>query len=337
MKDASSSWWHWPLRCLVATALAATMARRGRRRAALSASGAAAAFAVGALTMQASWIGGLLLILFYLSGSKVTRLAAGTKARLEADYSADGGARRSAVQVLSNSAGGVAAALAAQWAALASGGSMSGVADRSAAAAAATAAARWRFVATAALVAHYAACAADTFASEVGVLSTARPRLVTTLRRVPTGTNGAVSALGSFAGAAGGLMIGGAFWALAAALGGAEPALLALPPPGVLAGSRLERVLAGTAGGAPALLLLWLLVGLATGVLGSLVDSLLGATLQFSGVDSRGRATGRPGPGVRRVAGRDFLSNDAVNALAAATAALGAAAVAQWLLGPAAV
>ena len=231
------------------------------------------------------------------------------------------------VQVLANSAGGVAAALAAQAAPAA-------LAPRAADAA--------RFAATAGLVAFFAAVTADTWASEVGVLAATPPRLVTTWARVPPGTNGGVSALGCGCSAAAGLFIGGAFWALAAAL--PEPVLLPLPPAALLrpssggggGGGWLARALAASASGgggarSPRALALWLAVGLAAGVAGSLVDSLLGATLQYSGVDAKsGRVVNAPRPGVRRVAGRALLSNDGVNAAAACLTAGGAAAAA-WV------
>jgi len=60
------------------------------------------------------------------------------------------------------------------------------------------------------------------------------------------------------------------------------------------------------------------------GFFGSLLDSLLGATLQFSGVDEETKKiSNKPGPGIKKISGLTFLNNDAVNAVSAiVTAAL---------------
>ncbi|KUJ08068.1 DUF92 domain-containing protein [Mollisia scopiformis] len=52
------------------------------------------------------------------------------------------------------------------------------------------------------IIANYAAVTADTFSSELGILSTKPPRLITsrTFKRVPHGTNGGVSSVGTLAG-----------------------------------------------------------------------------------------------------------------------------------------
>ena len=97
---------------------------------------------------------------------------------------------------------------------------------------------------SAAYVAAIGAAFADTAESEVGQLSRRQPRLITTLRKVPPGTDGAISLRGTLAGAAAA--------SLTAGLG------LAL---GLVGGS-------GTA----------LLVTIA-GFLGTVVDSLVGARL----------------------------------------------------------
>ncbi len=97
-----------------------------------------------------------------------------------------------------------------------------------------------------------AAVTADTWSTEIGGLSRHPPRLVTTLAVVPPGTSGGVTPLGLLAAGAGGLCIGAIGWL--SLLLDAEPA--GLKPVHVLA------------------------LGALAGLAGSLVDSLLGATVQ---------------------------------------------------------
>ncbi len=59
-----------------------------------------------------------------------------------------------------------------------------------------------------AYIASVATVTADTFSSEIGVLSRGAPRLITSLKRVPKGTDGAISMLGELAGFFGALLIG---------------------------------------------------------------------------------------------------------------------------------
>jgi uncharacterized protein (TIGR00297 family) len=91
---------------------------------------------------------------------------------------------------------------------------------------------------------------ADTLSSEIGGLFDG-PRLVTTLRRVEPGTDGAVTWQGELAGAAGALLVGG----LAAA---SAPVLDPVVPGGVTAGAAV----------------------VAAGVAGMTVDSVLGALIE---------------------------------------------------------
>lgn len=99
------------------------------------------------------------------------------------------------------------------------------------------------------IIAQYACSASDTFASEIGILDDGWPYLITTLRKVPPGTNGGVTVLGLIASLMGGLIIG-------------VTAAIVVPTHTIL--HRLAVVCIATT----------------AGLAGSLLDSLLGATLQ---------------------------------------------------------
>ncbi|NHJ13918.1 MAG: DUF92 domain-containing protein [Candidatus Thorarchaeota archaeon] len=106
-----------------------------------------------------------------------------------------------------------------------------------------------------------ATTAADTLASEVGVFSNSKPRLITNLRRkVPRGTIGAVSLLGEGMAAMAGLAIG------------LIAAVFALVSPGTSWGSVPVSNLAE--------LLFIIPLSILTGFVGCNLDSLIGAALQ---------------------------------------------------------
>ncbi|KAJ5770479.1 uncharacterized protein N7511_002530 [Penicillium nucicola] len=111
------------------------------------------------------------------------------------------------------------------------------------------------------IVANYAAVAADTFSSELGILSKSKPRLITSLnfREVPPGTNGGVTATGLGAGLLGSFIV-----SLTSA---------AVLPFCSSAGIK-ERAL-------------WTVAMTFWGALGSVLDSVLGGLLQASVVDKR--------------------------------------------------
>lgn len=141
------------------------------------------------------------------------------------------------------------------------------------------------------IIANYASVAADTFSSELGILSTSQPRLITspTLRKVPKGTNGGVTLWGLVAGFLGSLIV-------------VTTGMLFVPFCAVEPG-RLGRFANGFAGGEAwgwtekgyftVALVIW-------GTLGSVLDSILGGLLQQSVIDARsGRVV--EGEGGKRV------------------------------------
>ncbi|KAL6243976.1 hypothetical protein RBB50_008845 [Rhinocladiella similis] len=117
------------------------------------------------------------------------------------------------------------------------------------------------------IISNYAATTSDTLSSELGILSRSKPRLITTLRTVPPGTNGGVSLAGLVAGIAG-----------SAAIALTTQFFLTSCPDSSL-----------TRSGTFALITL-------LGTAGTLLDSLLGAILQASVVDRRtGKIVEAPG------------------------------------------
>ena len=149
-----------------------------------------------------------------------------------------------------------------------------------------------------------AAAAADTWATEIGAFSPTPPRLLTTGRPVPKGTSGGISLLGTL-----GALVGAVFMASVARL---------VESPGPLA--------ALGAGSAPRSAA-WIV---AAGIIGMLIDSLLGATLQGvyecpqCAARSERRDTVCHEP-VRLIRGWRWLDNDVVNLAATLTgAAVGA-------------
>ncbi|PWN24249.1 hypothetical protein BCV69DRAFT_280142 [Microstroma glucosiphilum] len=115
----------------ISLGLAAILASHGLRKGSLSRSGAATAFLVGYLTLANPFPGfGVVLIAFYLTGSRATKVKAGVKATLEkegyeeaaaadkgkgkgaSEHKSASGGQRDAWQVLSNGLTGCLGALA---------------------------------------------------------------------------------------------------------------------------------------------------------------------------------------------------------------------------------
>jgi len=155
----------------------------------LSRSGFFAAAFLGAIIFG---LGGLnwaiLLILFFVSSSLLSKGFASRKQKIAKQFSKGG--RRDWAQVFAN--GGVGAILLLV--------SIGWQIDKS--------------ILWLGYAASLAAVTADTWSTEWGVLSTREPRLITSGRQVPPGTSGAISMRGSLAGLAGALFIAISAWFL---------------------------------------------------------------------------------------------------------------------------
>lgn len=211
------------LRLLWGVLLSGALSLIALRWRALSREGAAAAVGIGTFVLAfGGWGWAIPLVVFFATGSALSHWRRAAKDQLRQVKGKEG--PRDMGQVLAN--GLVAAAISALTLFFP---------ER----------AGWLFLAYLGAVAE---AAADTWATELGVLSRERPRLILGGVRCAPGTSGAVSALGLWASAGGALLI--------SAIGA-----LLVPPLGL---STLWRVLIPWAGGFG----------------GALVDSLLGATLQ---------------------------------------------------------
>lgn len=270
---------------LLGVAFSALMGGLGYWRRALSPSGVLGAVLVGTLIFGlGGWVWGLLLITFFVSSSWLSHYRRAAKEAV-ADKFAKGN-RRDLGQALAN--GGLGALLAVGMA----------IAPHP--------------LLFAAFLGVMAAVNADTWATELGVLSRAQPRLITTGEPAAVGTSGAITRLGIGASVAGALLIGAMATALtqiASLVGGRAWQLEAISYP---------------------------IVAVAGGLIGSLFDSLLGATVQglyfcdFCEKQTE-RRVHRCGQATRLVHGWQWLNNDLVNLIASAVGGL-AAALLAWLL-----
>jgi uncharacterized protein (TIGR00297 family) len=257
--------------------LGGVIAFLAHRAGALSGSGALAAALSGGLIFG---LGGLpwaaLLLTFFISSSALSRLFSGRKKALSEKFSK--GARRDWGQVLAN--GGLGALLALAHAVFPGQ--------------------EWIFYG---YLGALAAVNADTWATELGVLSRRPPRLITTGRLVERGASGGVTPLGYLSVGLGGLLVG-----LAAVV---------FNP-----GAPAAKLLAGA-----------LLAGLA----GSSFDSFLGATVQaiYCCPACKKETERHPrhtcGVETVRLRGWPWLDNDLVN-FACSLAGAGAAVLAWALL-----
>ncbi|KAL8737075.1 MAG: hypothetical protein Q9181_002031 [Wetmoreana brouardii] len=217
-----------------------------------------------------------LLVVFFLCGTAVTKVKHDVKARLtlSASGSSGGEGPRTHIQVFANSL--VASVLILLHYRQLLARDKSGDASQGC----------WPYgsdLLVVGIVSNYAAVAADTFSSELGILSKGRPRLLTSwnFREVPPGTNGGITFWGTMAG-----FLGASTIALTSVL------LLPFCPIGLT--SRTGKLfgdyqpgLQGGSGWGLREKAAWVLAITIWGGLGSLLDSVLGGCFQASVVDTR--------------------------------------------------
>lgn len=271
-----------PALIILAYLVAGAIAFLGYRAKALASDGAAAACIVGGTIFGLGGVGwAALLVIFFATSTFLTFFRANYPRKQRATEAFEKIGKRDAAQVFAN--GGVAALLA-----LASS-----------------------FLDVLALPILFsmfagamAAATADTWATELGVLSASRPRMITSGWPVRPGTSGAVTLLGGVASVTGALFI-----ALMAAY-------LSLPQ---IFSTQTFVGYANPVG-----------VGISAfvgGLVGSLADSVMGATIQAyyycpqceQPTESRLHKCGTQ---TRLVRGWAFINNDFVNLLATAIGAL---------------
>lgn len=257
--------WQLPLGFL----LASIIGYLGYRRQALSKSGVVGAIITGGLLFGFGGLSGAAqLLAFFISSSILSRFKESNKETLAEKFSK--GSQRDLGQALAN-AGAAAVCM-----------TVFGLTQNP----------LWWVAAAAAL----ATANADTWATELGLLSKAPPRLITNGHIVEVGTSGGMSIAGTLAAFAGALLIG-----ITAFIG-------------ILLDSSLQSLVSNP-------LILALLITLA-GLLGSLFDSFLGATVQAiyycdtCRKETERHPNHRCGSPTRQLRGWAWLDNDWVNFLA---------------------
>ncbi|XP_043268688.1 transmembrane protein 19 isoform X1 [Venturia canescens] len=274
-----------PWRWLAAVIIPILFFLWGLRRRSVDLSGAILALFMGFILTLTSFAHLACVGVFFISSSLATKFRAERKRNLDADYKEGG--QRNWIQVLCN--GGMASQLALLY--LLDVGCGERPIDfykdyRSS----------WLSIG---ILGALACCNGDTWASEFGtVIGDSDPFLITTRKRVPRGTNGGVSWVGLILSLLGGIVIGLSHY------------LTVL--------YTVDSVILQTA--APQ----WpiIMIGGFAGLFGSLFDSVLGATFQYSGLNEAGKVVEHPGKGVKHICGRQILDNHSVNLLSSIVIAL---------------
>ncbi|KAL0483366.1 hypothetical protein AKO1_014649 [Acrasis kona] len=257
---------------------ACAIAINGKKKKSLDSSGALGALIVGTVTLYSGIAFAFVLLFFFYTSSKFTKYKAEIKKKIEADYK-EGGSRNWE-QVVAN--GGFTTSLCVIF--------LIAIEDQ-----------RFVFDGSQPLKTFLISCflgsyccnCADTWASELGVLSKSKPRyILNPFKEVPAGTNGGVSLLGYGASLAAGISNGLVLWLITS--------LTILLSPTNITNSPQYHVVT---------------LCVMSCLLGTTIDSIFGAVFEYSGVDKLGRVHGIKAGQVEHISGWPILSGNHTNFL----------------------
>lgn len=250
-------------------------ASNGYKKRSLSFDGMYSAIIVGTISFGCGVHFGIIVIAFFVSSSRLTKLDEAKKKKLEDEYKEGG--QRNGPQVMSNSFLSLCIAL---WYYRLYGGELHSFGFE---------ADKFATALQCAYIAFYACVTGDTWASEIGIIAKGKPVHILNFQLCPPGTNGGISLPGTLASIAGGVFISLTYFLCLWATG-------------------VESL---------ATILNFLIFGAVTGFFGSMLDSFLGATLQFSGLSqSKGIIVEKPSLDVVKIGfGFDVLTGNEVNFL----------------------
>ncbi|XP_028934699.1 transmembrane protein 19 isoform X1 [Ornithorhynchus anatinus] len=273
-----------PWRWLFSVVVPVLIVSNGFKKKSLDHGGALGGLVVGFILTIANLSFFTALLMFFLSSSKLTKWKGKTKKLIDSEYKEGG--QRNWIQVFCN--GAVPTELALLYMIENGPGEIPVDFTKQYTAS-------WMCLS---LLGALACSAGDTWASEVGpVLSKSQPRLITTWEKVPVGTHGGITLVGVISSLLGGTFVGVAYFL--AQLVFVNDLDISAPQ--------------------------WPLVafGALAGLLGSVLDSYLGATMQFTGLDEKtGLVVNHPRNAVRHISGKPILDNNAVNLFSSVLIAL---------------
>jgi len=264
-------------RFLGAIVIGPGLALRSYRKKSLSWDGAINAAVTGFFHFLVGVSPTVLLLAFFFSSSRLTKYKADIKRKIEEEYKEGG--QRNWKQVFVNSG----LELVVCWLYLYWFGDVEHPINFNTH--------YWPSYLISLIIGGYSCSNGDTWASELGVTSEGSVWLITTGQRVPKGTNGGISVFGTAASVGGGFLIGAMHYLCTFFVSDNFDVAIRTQWPSIL-------------------------LGTFAGFTGAMMDSFLGATLEYSGFDEKkNMVVSKKAENVKHISGRDILKGNHVNFL----------------------